>query len=128
MKSKLWIPVAAILMMITIAAQTSRTIYGTVTSADDGSRLPGINVVLKGATTGAVTDASGNYSIVVPATGGKLVFSFVGFKTQELAIGSADRLNVKMEMEVQNLQEVVVSGVKPREKKSLFGAASIEKR
>jgi Ca-activated chloride channel family protein len=129
MKSKLWIPVAAILMMITIAAQTSRTIYGTVTSADDGSRLPGINVVLKGTTTGAVTDATGNYSIVVPATGGKLVFSFIGLKTLEVAIGQTDRLNVKMETDVQELQEVVtVGGGKPREKVSVRGIATINKR
>jgi Ca-activated chloride channel family protein len=130
MKSKLWIPVAALLMMITIAAQTSRTIYGTVTSADDGSALPGVNVVLKGTNTGTLTDASGNYSLAVPAKGGKLVFSYIGLKTHEVSIGTSDLLNVKMEEDVQALQEVVITGGKPqREKKALTGAVStVQKR
>jgi Ca-activated chloride channel family protein len=110
MKNKIWIPVMAFVLLVTTAAQTSRTISGKVTSADDGSGLPGVNVVLKGTSTGVNTDANGNYSIVVPPKGGTLVFSFIGLITKEVRIGTTDILNVALESDVQQLSEVVVTG------------------
>ncbi len=94
---------------ITLSAQ-DRSIVGKVTSADDGSSLPGVNVVLKGTTTGTVTDAQGNYLIHVPAKAGTLVFSFIGFMIQEIAIGVSNRIDVTMSADVQQLSEVIVTG------------------
>jgi len=86
-----------------------RVISGKVTSSDDGSSLPGVNVVLKSTTNGAVTDAEGNYKISVPADGGILVFSFIGMKTLEVVINDRVTVDVTMESDVSNLEEVVVT-------------------
>lgn len=86
-----------------------RTISGRVTSAEDGSGLPGVNVVLKGTTNGTVTDADGNYKLNVPATGGNLVFSFIGLQAQEVSIGDRAVIDIKLGLDVQQLSEVVVT-------------------
>ncbi|MFN5554685.1 MAG: carboxypeptidase-like regulatory domain-containing protein, partial [Chryseotalea sp.] len=69
---------------ITLAQE--RQVSGRVTNADDGSALPGVNVVVKGTTNGTMTDANGNYKLNIPQSGGSLVFSFVGMQTQEVPI------------------------------------------
>jgi len=71
---------------ISVWAQ-DRVVTGKLTSKEDGSGLPGVNVVLKGTTNGTATDATGNYKINVPSSGGTLVFSFIGMETSEVAIG-----------------------------------------
>ncbi len=97
-----------------------RVVSGKVTSAEDGSTLPGVNVVLKGTTNGTVTDADGNYRLTIPSTGGSLVFSFIGLSTQEVAIGDRSTVDVSLGLDVQQLGEVVVTAVGiEREKKSL---------
>jgi hypothetical protein len=73
-----------------------RTVSGRVTSVEDGSGLPGVNVVLKGTTNGTVTTVEGDYSLSVPATGGTLVFSFIGLQTQEIEIGSRNKIDVQL--------------------------------
>jgi TonB-linked SusC/RagA family outer membrane protein len=98
-----------------------RTITGRVTSSEDGSPLPGVNVVLKGTTSGSVTDAQGSYTLGgIPATGGTLVFSFIGFQTLEVAIGERTSVDVSLSLDVQQLSEVVVTaqGIQ-REQKAL---------
>ncbi|MFO0376959.1 MAG: carboxypeptidase-like regulatory domain-containing protein, partial [Cyclobacteriaceae bacterium] len=64
-----------------------RIVTGKVTTSEDGSTLPGVNVLLKGTTTGTTTSADGTYSLSVPSSGGVLVFSFIGFQTIEESIG-----------------------------------------
>ncbi len=86
-----------------------RMVSGKVTSAEDGSSMPGVNVVLKGTTNGAVTDGDGNYKLSVPSSGGTLVFSFIGMQTQEQAIGDRSVVDVKLASDVEQLQEVVVT-------------------
>ncbi len=76
-------------------AQNSRTITGKVTSIDDGSTLPGVNVLEKGTTNGTVTDADGNYSILVKENA-TLVYSFVGFASQEVEIESQTAINITL--------------------------------
>lgn len=88
-----------------------RTVSGKVTSADDGSGLPGVNVVLKGTSTGTVTDVDGNYALQVPAEGGTLQFSFVGMETREVPIGTRSVVDVAMQPDVQQLSEVVVTAL-----------------
>src|SRR5687768_2684533 len=87
-----------------------RKVTGKVTDSSGGSPLPGVTVQLKGSGTATVTDAYGSYSINVAQSGGMLVFSFIGFVTQERRIGKSDVLNVAMVAEVSTLSEVVVSG------------------
>src|SRR5690606_15155824 len=105
-------------------AQT-RSVTGKVTSAEDGSTLPGVNVILKGTTTGTVTDIDGNYRITVPEDGGTLVFSFIGLATQEAVVGARSVVDIQMVSDVEQLGEVVVTALGiERSVKNLGYAAS----
>src|SRR5688572_5107652 len=73
-------------------AQTSTKVEGSVKS-QDGSGLPGVNVVLKGTTAGTTTDSEGTFAINVPGEEAVLVFSFIGYETQEVRVGTATRLD-----------------------------------
>jgi TonB-linked SusC/RagA family outer membrane protein len=97
-----------------------RVVSGRVTSREDGTALPGVNVVLKGTTNGTVTDANGSYSLNVPAAGGALVYSFIGLQTEEVVIGDRSVVDVTLGLDVQQLTEVVVTaqGIQ-REQKAL---------
>ncbi len=100
-------------------AQT-KTISGTVTSADDGAALPGVTVQVKGTTNGTVTDANGKYSLNVGNSAKTLVFSFVGMKSQEIAIDGKTTINVVMASQAVAMNEVVVTALGiSRAKKSL---------
>ena len=95
------------------------TVSGRVTSSDDGSSLPGVSVQVKGTTRGAITDASGNYQLSVgPNT--RLIFSFIGYTGQEIAVGTRNTVNVVMVPGSQSLDEIVVTaqGIE-RDKRSL---------
>ncbi|MCG8385852.1 MAG: SusC/RagA family TonB-linked outer membrane protein, partial [Cytophagales bacterium] len=96
-----------------------RTISGNVTSVEDGSALPGVNVVLKGSTAGTVTDIDGNYSLSVPTEGGTLVFSFIGLASEEVEIGSRSVVDIQMTADVKQLSEVVVVGFGTQSKRNL---------
>lgn len=91
------------------ALAQGRTITGKVTSAEDGSPLPGVSVVVKGTTTGSVTDGGGSYSLSVPAKGA-LVFSFIGMATKEVEIGANSVVNVSLASDTKQLSEIVVTG------------------
>ena len=109
--------IALVLVFVSFGFQThERTITGVVTSSNDGSPLPGVNIVLKGTKTGTATDAKGNYSIRVPEKGGTLVFSFIGMKTREIKIGTSNTINVALSADEIQLSEVVVSGYSGRGK------------
>ncbi|MTI41642.1 SusC/RagA family TonB-linked outer membrane protein [Fulvivirga lutimaris] len=88
-----------------------RTVSGKVTSIEDGSTLPGVNVVLKGTTTGTVTDIDGNFQLSIPSEGGILVFSFIGLATEEISAGSRSVIDVQMSPDVKQLSEVVVTAL-----------------
>jgi len=95
-------------------------VSGHVTGADDGAALPGVSVVVRGTTIGAVTDFEGNYSITVPDASATLMFSFVGMLTQEVALNGQTQLDVILESTSTELDEVVVTALGvSREKKSL---------
>ena len=95
------------------------TITGTVTDKQ-GESMPGVSVVVKGSTTGSITDSNGKYSINIPNENTVLVFSFIGFTTQEINVGNKTVIDVMMEENTQEIKEVVVTalGIK-REKKAL---------
>src|SRR5688572_18813428 len=86
-----------------------RSVSGKVTSADDGSSLPGVNVLLQGTTVGTVTDANGAYTVSVPAGKGILTFSFIGLTTEEIEIGDRTVVDVVMKSDVTQLTEVIVT-------------------
>lgn len=87
-----------------------RKITGKVTSAEEGSGLPGVSVIVKGTTVGAVTDVEGNYSLFAPAKA-TLTFSFIGMETKEIELGASSIINVKLLTDTKQLSEVVVTGV-----------------
>jgi TonB-linked SusC/RagA family outer membrane protein len=92
---------------------------------EDGLPLPGVNVIVKGTTVGTVSDAKGNYTLSAPATGGTLIFTFIGLKTTEVEIGSRDVIDVQLEADITQLSEVVVTGY--TSEKNYSGAAKIIK-
>ena len=113
---------AVLLFFITtIAWSQSRTVTGKVTSSDDGNGIPGVNVVEKGTSNGSVTDVDGSFSVSV-APNATLVFSFVGYTTQEIATGTQSSINVALASDVTSLSEVVVIGYGEIERKDATGA------
>lgn len=104
---------------------TQRTITGQVTSADDQSGMPGVNVIVKGTTVGTATDASGNYKIDVPDDNSVLVFSFIGYETTEITVGVQSVVNVSLKIDVTSLDEVVVVGYGSQKKSDLTGSVGI---
>lgn len=102
------------------ASAQQKIIRGKVTAAEDGTTLPGVSVVVKGSTTGTVTDGQGSYQLNLPETAKTLVFSFVGYASQEINIGNASTIDAKLGADTKQLSEVVVTaaGIQ-REKKAL---------
>ncbi|SHO60426.1 TonB-linked SusC/RagA family outer membrane protein [Algoriphagus zhangzhouensis] len=98
------------------------TVKGTVTSAADGLSLPGVTVLVKGTTTGVATDADGGYSITAPSSSSVLVFSFIGFKPQEIQVGNQSVIDVNMEEDMASLDEVVVVGYGTMKKRDMSSA------
>ena len=103
------------------ASQENLTVSGVVTSAADQLPLIGVSVQVKGTSNGSITDLDGNYSVSV-ASGQTLVFSYIGFKTQEIQITNQKTLNVVMEEDSETLDEVVVVGYGVQKKKLVTGA------
>ena len=104
-----------------------RVVSGKVTSQEDASALPGVNVVLKGTTNGTVTDSDGNFKLNVPTSGGSLVFSFIGLQTSEISIGDRSVIDVSLGLDVQQLTEVVVTaqGIERQQKALGFAQTTI---
>jgi TonB-linked SusC/RagA family outer membrane protein len=115
-----WVPL--LLLISSMAWAQERTITGRVTSADDGSTLPGVNVIIKGTTSGTVTDSDGKYSIAVPTSGGSLIFSFIGLKTFEIAVGDRTVVDIQLGLDVTQLSEIVVVGYGTQSKRELTGS------
>lgn len=123
MRRFLLVCISSFLLVATAYAQ-ERTVTGKVTSADDGSALPGVNVVVKGTTGGTVTDANGIFNISVPASGGSLLFSFVGFQTSEVIIGDRNAIDVSLALDVTQLSEVVITSFGETKKSSFTGSSA----
>jgi TonB-dependent starch-binding outer membrane protein SusC len=99
------------------------TVKGKVTDQDGGT-LPGVNILIKGSTSGTTTDAEGNYSIEA-SSGSTLVFSFIGYATQEITVGANTTINVTMATDATTLSEVVVIGYGTQERKDITGAVGL---
>ena len=105
-----------------ISAQ--KTVTGRIVSADDGDGLPGVTVIVKGTTTGTVSDIEGFFRIMVPTEQSILQFSFIGYATVEIAAGNQTVINVTMKIEFNELEEVIVVGYGTQTKASIVGAIS----
>jgi len=100
------------------------TVTGTVTSSEDGSILPGVNVIISGSATGTVTNMDGQYTLSVPGAETTLVFSFVGFRTREVVVGNQSVVDVALATDITQLTEIVVTSLGiEREKKAITYAA-----
>jgi len=109
----------SLVLALSLWAQ-DRTVTGSVTSKEDGSPLAGVNVVVKGTTSGTITDSNGKFSVSVPRSGGSLLFSFVGLKPDDIQIGERAVIDVQLGLDVTQLSDVVVTGTGvPTEKKRL---------
>jgi TonB-linked SusC/RagA family outer membrane protein len=104
-------------------AWAQQVVTGTVTSADDGSPIPGVNILEKGTSNGTVTDVDGTFRISV-ASNATLSVSFVGYTTQEVAVGAQSVVNISLQPDVTALSEVVVVGYGTVQKKDLTGAVT----
>jgi len=100
--------------------QTSIT--GTIISGDDETPLPGVTIIEKGTTNGAQTDFDGNYSITVQSAESILVFSYIGYATQEVKVGNQSAVNITLQPDLTALEEVVVVGYGTAKKETLSGA------
>jgi len=103
--------------------QQDQIVRGRVTD-DAGTGMPGVNVLVKGSNSGTTTDSDGRYSLNVPGSDAILVFSFIGYLTQEQTVGSRATIDVQLAVDVQQLSEVVVVGYGTQEKRDVTSAIS----
>ena len=96
-------------------------VTGKVTSVDEGTSIPGVSVLIKGTTKGVVTNSDGNYSIDASAED-ILIFSFLGYKSQERAVRSTSVIDIQLETDVSELNEVVVVGYGTQRKSDVTGS------
>jgi TonB-linked SusC/RagA family outer membrane protein len=106
-----------------LLVQQQGTVTGKVTDSG-GQPLPGVSIVVKGTTQGTITDSDGNYNLTNIPTDAVLVFSFVGMRAQEVAVGNQARIDVRMEEETIGIEEVVAVGYGIQKKANLTGAVT----
>jgi len=105
-------------------AIAQQQVSGIVSDSSDGSPLPGVNVLVKGTTSGAVTGLDGNYHVNVPGTDAVLVFSFIGYQTQEVVVGTRSAVNINLEPDLSTLSEVVVVGYGTQREEAVTGSVA----
>ncbi len=111
--------------LVSLAAWAQRSVSGRVTSGEDGSGLPGVNVVMSGTTFGTTTNVDGDYTISVPDDPSvKLRFSSIGFQSVERAIGGSTKIDVVLPVNVKTLQEAVVVGYGIQTRKQITGSVA----
>jgi TonB-linked SusC/RagA family outer membrane protein len=106
-----------------VMAQTVQ-IMGTVTSSEDGLPLPGVTISVKGTTLGTLSGADGKYLISVPTSATTLVISYIGFKSQEIAIEGKTKIDALLAQDVFKVDEVIVVGYGVQKKREVTGSIS----
>ncbi len=99
-------------------------ISGTILGADDGLPIAGVNIIEKGTSRGAISNINGKYEISVKGEASVLVFSFVGFVTEEIRVGAKKTIDVTLQVDNTSLQEIVVTGYAAQEKRNITGSVS----
>ncbi|WP_343848517.1 TonB-dependent receptor [Algoriphagus jejuensis] len=115
-----------LLFLGTAQAQT-REVSGVVISGEDNLPLPGVSILLKGSTSGTVTDVDGKFKIAVDSDQSVLVFSFIGFTTHELVVGAQSVFDVRLAPDTKSLEEVIVVGYGEQKKETITGAVATVK-
>tara|TARA_R110002072_G_scaffold29258_2_gene92832 strand:- start:12865 stop:16098 length:3234 start_codon:yes stop_codon:yes gene_type:complete len=105
--------------------QQTKTVSGKVVSSEDNMGIPGVSVFIKGTTTGTVTDFDGNYSIIVKSNETALVFSYLGYASQEITIGNKTNINVSLKLDATTLDEIVIVGYGSQKKSVVTGSIDI---
>lgn len=112
------------LLILSIFSFAQVQLTGKVTDAKDGSALPGVTVKVKNSNVGTITDGNGVYRLSVPAKATTLVFSFIGFADQEIAIAGQSTIDAQLQSGNKDLSEVIVVGYGTLAKKDLTGSVS----
>ena len=107
-----------------VAEQQQIKISGTVTEASTNQPMPGVNIQIKGTTTGAISDVNGKFTLTSKDANATVVFSFIGYVSQEVALAGKTTINVALVAEVSQLSEVVVIGYGVAKKATLTGSVS----
>ncbi|WP_370871155.1 SusC/RagA family TonB-linked outer membrane protein [Algoriphagus sp.] len=110
----------------TAQAQT-KEVSGVVISGEDNLPLPGVSILLKGSTSGTVTDVDGKFRISVTSDQSVLVFSFIGFTTQEVLVGARSEISVTLGPDMKSLAEVIVVGYGEQKKETITGSVATVK-
>jgi Ca-activated chloride channel family protein len=121
MKKMMIVMIAALVMASFISPKGSRTIHGYVID-EQGAGLPGVNVLVKGASDGTVTNVKGYYEIKVGNDQAILLFSYIGFQTEEVQVGTKTRIDVTLVADVKQLEEIVVAGHDSNKIRQITGA------
>ncbi|MEX2593080.1 MAG: TonB-dependent receptor plug domain-containing protein, partial [Anditalea sp.] len=100
-------------------------VSGTVTSSSDAEGIPGVNILVKGTGTGTITDVEGSYSLNVPNENDTLIFSSIGYISQEVAVNGRAVIDITMEEDMQNLDEVVVVGYGTQRRSEVTGSVGV---
>jgi TonB-linked SusC/RagA family outer membrane protein len=114
-------------LLCTAVLAQERQVNGKVTSSEDGTPIPGVNVVVQGTTKGTTTDANGLYTIQLGPSETTLVFSFVGFAPQTVQVDSRATIDVSLETDVTTMDEIVVVGYGTQREKDLTSAITTVK-
>ena len=112
---------------VSLGFAQNKSISGKVVASENGSPLPGVNVIVKGTQNGATTDFDGNFTVTNVSPNETLIFSYMGFKTLEVKVGNNKTLSVIMEEDASQLDEVVVVGYGTQKKENLTGSISTVK-
>ena len=123
MKKTLLLTCLLLLSALSIYAQT-RTVTGRVVSADEPEGIPGVNILIKGTSVGTATDIDGRYSISVNSPDDILVFSFIGYNTQEIRVANRSEVSVTLVSDTRALGEVIVVGYGEQDRRTLTSAIS----
>src|SRR5699024_10471552 len=124
-KGMLGIALASLMLLgLTAAVHAQKTVTGTVTDTETGETLPGVNVTVQGTARGNATNVDGEYSLEVPGAESVLVFSFVGYRSQEITVGSQEAIDVSLQPDLGRLEEMVVVGYSAVKKSSLTASVS----
>ncbi len=104
--------------------QKQNSVSGTITDAETGEPIPGVNIVIEGTSSGTISGLDGNYSIEVPNDDAVLVYSFVGYLTERIAVSGRDVINVELSIDRTQLEEVVVIGYGTQRREEVTTAIS----
>ncbi|MCY7359180.1 MAG: TonB-dependent receptor plug domain-containing protein, partial [Rudanella sp.] len=112
-----------LLSLTTLLQAQDRRVTGRVTGSDNKA-IPGVNILVKGSQNGTTTSADGDYSLPVPTSGAVLIYSAIGFASQEVAVGNQSQINLTLQEGEQSLDEVVVTALGIKKESKTLGYAT----